>query len=70
MICYSSSFTINYYYFILFLVLADVLRIILFFPQNPKGIEITKKRLAGEMTPNKPKMAMYLHATPRAIAKM
>lgn len=37
---------------------------------TPEGIEITKKRLAGEMTPNKPKMAMYLHAVPRATAKM
>jgi hypothetical protein len=37
---------------------------------TPEGLDITKRRLAGELQPNKPKMAMYLHAVPRASAKM
>jgi hypothetical protein len=37
---------------------------------TPEGLETTRQRMAGLAQPNKPKMAMYLHAVPRARTKL
>ena len=37
---------------------------------TPEGLETTRRRMLGEIEPNKPKMGMHLHCVPRAKPKL